>query len=358
MTNLALRGLLSQSQHMFCRRQGQILVREGLLNGDVSDLDSNDSVDQDDVNAKKIHNAPKVAETHSYVDVLAHRLNEVDQRLLKYSIDMNIKHKIDPTDQDPDAARRDRTQNDIVLNRQSTMLGLAKAREIDNVRKQHLADLENVEDVDGSASVNRNALNIVNQDHKITINIDSSKNINAINANNSDEEHNRSRASAEFHAGEGSRQKQEEAKPNSFWDEKQGKYVPIEMRTMDDDKPDIFQVHRDLLALVKREQREKQDVPDSLPETKKVEFLDGEKTENLVLPKVHSPSASIEGLKTQVDDLENHKGSRSINVSPAPAKAKKPKPVKVDAAVQQDWDVEVYDKKAGLQKDADEDLHN
>ena len=35
---------------------------------------------------------PNIQETHSYVDVMAHRLNEVDQRLLKYSIDMNIKY--------------------------------------------------------------------------------------------------------------------------------------------------------------------------------------------------------------------------------------------------------------------------
>ena len=35
---------------------------------------------------------PNIQETHSYVDVIAHRLNEVDQRLLKYSIDMNIKY--------------------------------------------------------------------------------------------------------------------------------------------------------------------------------------------------------------------------------------------------------------------------
>lgn len=76
-TNLALRGLLSQSQHMFCERQGQILVREGMLH-DLSDIDSNDSVDMDDASYKKVHNAPRVAETHSYVDVLAHRLNEVD----------------------------------------------------------------------------------------------------------------------------------------------------------------------------------------------------------------------------------------------------------------------------------------
>lgn len=77
MTNLALRGLLSHSQHIFCVRQGQILVREGLLH-DGSDFDSDDSVDGDDYENKRNQNAPKVSETHSYVDVLAHRLNEVD----------------------------------------------------------------------------------------------------------------------------------------------------------------------------------------------------------------------------------------------------------------------------------------
>jgi len=68
------------------------LVREGLLR-DVSDFDSNDSIDQEDYASRKIANAPKIQEQHSYVDVLAARLNEVDQRLLKYSIDMNIKHE-------------------------------------------------------------------------------------------------------------------------------------------------------------------------------------------------------------------------------------------------------------------------
>ena len=59
MTNLAMRGLLSQSQHLFCQRQGQILVREGLLRDD-SDVDSNDSVDMDDYNSRKVANdAPK-----------------------------------------------------------------------------------------------------------------------------------------------------------------------------------------------------------------------------------------------------------------------------------------------------------
>lgn len=45
---------------------------------DESDFDSNDSIDNEDLNEKRIHNAPKVQESHAYVDVLAHRLNEVD----------------------------------------------------------------------------------------------------------------------------------------------------------------------------------------------------------------------------------------------------------------------------------------
>ncbi len=97
MTNLAMRGLLSHSQHLFCLRQGQILVREGLLK-DVSDFDSNDSIDVDERDSRKVANAPKIQEQHSYVDVLSARLNEVDQRLLKYSMDMNLKHEEEPRD--------------------------------------------------------------------------------------------------------------------------------------------------------------------------------------------------------------------------------------------------------------------
>jgi hypothetical protein len=61
MTNLAMRGLLSHSQHLFCLRQGQILVREGLLK-DVSDFDSNDSIDVDERDSRKVANAPKIQE--------------------------------------------------------------------------------------------------------------------------------------------------------------------------------------------------------------------------------------------------------------------------------------------------------
>ena len=57
--------------------------------------------------------------------MLAHRLNEVDQRLLKYSIDMNIKHR-DDTSGDPNALKRGR--QDIGLNRTSTMQAEERAR--------------------------------------------------------------------------------------------------------------------------------------------------------------------------------------------------------------------------------------
>jgi hypothetical protein len=45
---------------------------------DASDFDTNDSVDEDDFESRKAFNKQKVSETHSYVDVLAHRLNDVD----------------------------------------------------------------------------------------------------------------------------------------------------------------------------------------------------------------------------------------------------------------------------------------
>lgn len=86
----------------------------------------------EDYESRKVANAPKIQEQHSYVDVLAARLNEVDQRLLKYSIDMNIKHE--PAPQDPLKHKR----TEIELNRQSTMISLAKAKELekkDQLRK-------------------------------------------------------------------------------------------------------------------------------------------------------------------------------------------------------------------------------
>jgi hypothetical protein len=45
---------------------------------DDSDIDSNDSVDMEDYNSRKVANEATKQEQHSYVDVLAHRLNEVD----------------------------------------------------------------------------------------------------------------------------------------------------------------------------------------------------------------------------------------------------------------------------------------
>ena len=161
MTNLALRGLLSHSQHLFCLRQGQILVREGLLK-DVSDFDSNDSVEVDDRENRRVSDAPKIQEQHGYVDVLSARLNEVDQRLLKYSIDMNIKHEEQPHDMD---LKQQRTQ--IQLNRQSTMFTLSQAKALEmkqaKLKKQSNAALNTIDQDlnDGKTIINNLQMNII-----------------------------------------------------------------------------------------------------------------------------------------------------------------------------------------------------
>ena len=55
--------------------------------------DSESGSNEDDFKGEK-----KIKETHNYVDVMAHRMNEIDSRLFKCAIEENLKDKNDEKD--------------------------------------------------------------------------------------------------------------------------------------------------------------------------------------------------------------------------------------------------------------------
>ena len=74
-----MRGLLTQGQYLFVEREGRLAVQEDFAQShSEDDLNSSDAEETYD------------GSSHNYVDVMAHRLNDVDQRLLKYAVDMNL----------------------------------------------------------------------------------------------------------------------------------------------------------------------------------------------------------------------------------------------------------------------------
>lgn len=142
--------------------------------------------------------------------------------------------------------------------------------------------------------------------------------------------------SREWSAGEGSR----DGDANKDGYEKDGSYIPHENKVDNGaGRQDIFQVHKDLLHLIKnRPDNPNQVVPEQL--NKQVGFMDNTVDGGKTIMELPQPEA-----KTQTDEEKE-----KPNLQPAK--------VLVDHGVQAEWEVDYLDKKYGLQKKPDDDLHN
>lgn len=237
------------------------MVREG---HDESDF--GDSVDED----RKNESAVKTSETHSYVDILAHRLNEVDQRLLKYSIDFNIKYRA------PSVLSKDKSKEDASLKD-------GKGKSPSKARKD-------------AKKLNAGGAGGAGEDK--------------VDGDGADEAEAGVKANAEWSAGENSRNDH----LNKGGYDKDGKYIPHENKVYDGkDEKDIFKIHKDLLDLVKsRPDNPNQIVPSELHKNME-NTLDGEKT-NVDIFATKKPAFEVPGVETQTE-LEPNKDE--VRASPA-----------------------------------------
>lgn len=83
MTRLAFRGLLTKGQYLFVRKAGKMLVRDNLQR---SDSDSSAS-------EKEAKTAEETFMDYNYIEVMQRRKSDLDQRLFRVAVEMNLLEK-------------------------------------------------------------------------------------------------------------------------------------------------------------------------------------------------------------------------------------------------------------------------